>query len=266
VPGSPPAPRAELHRRAVALRALHVPGDPLIVVNAWDAASARTIAAVPGCKAIATASWSIGAALGPGDHEALAREDMLAAVGRIATPVDLPVTADLERGYGDAGETASLAISLGVVGANLEDSAGDEHSALRSIDDAAGRVAAMRAAASAAKVGFVINARTDTADVDEALERGRAYVNAGADCVFAVAATDEADIARLVDEMGAPVSVLARPNGPSLARLTELGVARISFGPGPMGVAMAALRDVAATLLAGGPLPAELGFRPPAGS
>lgn len=265
MPGTPPSPpRAELHRRAEALRALHVPGDPLIVVNAWDAASARTVAAAPGCKAIATASWAIGAALGPGDGERLSRDAMLAAVGRIAAAVDLPVSADLERGYGDAGETTTLAIAAGAVGANMEDSTGAEPGALRPLDEAAARVAAMRAAGDAAGVGFVINARTDTGDTGEALERGRAYVAAGADCVFAVAATREDVIARLVEGMGAPVSVLARAGGPSLARLAELGVARISFGPGPMGVATAALRDAAVALLAGGPLPPELGFRPPA--
>src|SRR4051794_2104002 len=111
--------------KAEALRALHVAGDPVVLVNVWDAASARTVAAAPGCAAIATASWSIAAAHGFPDGEQIPRDEMIAAVGLIARSVELPVSADLERGYADAGETIALAIEAGAVGCNLEDSLAD---------------------------------------------------------------------------------------------------------------------------------------------
>lgn len=258
-PGSLPA-------RAEALRALHVPGEPLIVVNVWDAATARTVAAVPGCHAVATASWAIAAAHGVGDGEVLGRDVMLAAVGRIAAAVELPVTADLERGYAGepdgVAETTRHAIAAGVAGANLEDGLGD--GTLRPAADAVERVRAMRAAAEAEGMPFVINARCDSLDAREVVQRGKAYLAAGADCVFAVNLADPVALATVVDEVGGPVSVLGRPGGPSLLELRGAGVARISFGPGGMGVALAALRDAAAGIFSDGPLPPELGFRPPA--
>jgi 2-methylisocitrate lyase-like PEP mutase family enzyme len=261
---SDPAPTGSA-ALAERLRALHVPGDPLVVVNAWDAASARVVAGVHGCRAIATASWAIAAAHGLPDHETIDRDTMLAAVARIVAAVpDLPVTADLEAGYGatpaEVGQTVEAAARLGVVGLNLEDQG-------RPIEEAAGRVAAARAAAERAEVPLVINARVDPWSgeerVTEAAARGRAYVAAGADCVFVIGATDHGEIAQLVELIGAPVSVLARP-GASVAELAALGVARVSFGPGPQGAAMAALRDAAVGLLGGGEVPAAFAFRPPA--
>src|SRR3954451_5932351 len=108
--------------KAEELRRLHAAPEPLVLVNAWDAASARTVAAAPGCKAIATASWSIAAAHGFKDGENVDLDTMLAAVKLVADAVELPVTADLERGYGDAGATLARAIEAGAVGCNLEDS------------------------------------------------------------------------------------------------------------------------------------------------
>ena len=253
-------------RRAEALRALHVPGDPLVLVNAWDAASARVVAAA-GSRAVATASWAIAAAYGVADG-ALPRGAMLAAVRRIAAAVpELPVTADLEAGYGETptevGATVAAALDVGVVGLNLEDEG-------RAVEDATRRVAAARVAGERAGVPVVINARVDPwsgpADerVAEAVARGRAYAAAGADCVFVIGATEPDDIARLVERMGAPVSVLARP-GASVAELAAIGVARVSFGPGPMGGALAALDAAARTLLDRGAAPEAFAFRPPAG-
>ena len=260
--------------KAEALRGMHTEPELLVLVNVWDAASARTVAAAPGCRALATASWSIAAAQGLPDGEALSRDAMLAAVERIAAAVEVPVTADLETGYGrDAAavaDTIGAAIEAGAVGCNLEDGAIAGDGPLRPTAEHAERVAAAREAGERAGVPLVINARTDVflrevgapeERVDLALERGRAYAAAGGDCIFVPGATDSADLRRLVAEMGAPVSVLAIPGGPSPAQLQELGVTRLSLGPGSLRVAMAALQEAAAELYAGGGLPAALGFR-----
>jgi 2-methylisocitrate lyase-like PEP mutase family enzyme len=261
----------EIADKAERLRALHVPGDPLLLVNAWDAASARTVAALPGCQAVATASWSIAAAHGVSDGEALDRDAMIDAVRTIASAVDLPVTADLERGYGDeprdVAETIAMAIDAGAVGANLEDGAADADRPLAAVASHARKVRAARGRADAEGVPFVINARTDVflrgaGGVDEALERGRAYAEAGADCIFVPGVRDPEVIAALVAGLTIGMSVLATPAGPTLDELAALGVARISLGPGPMGVALAALRRAAETVLARGELPADLAFRP----
>jgi 2-methylisocitrate lyase-like PEP mutase family enzyme len=254
---------------AEALRALHRPGEPLVLVNAWDAASARVVAGTPGCQAVATASWSIAAARGLADGEALPRDEMIAAIGIVARAVELPVTADLERGYGDAGETVALAIEAGAVGCNLEDSAGD--GTLRPAAEHAERVAAARANGEELGVPLVINARSDvylTGEVPPeerlvaALERGEAYLDAGADCIFVPGLRDLDELEQLAARMGGPISVLGGAGGPTRDQFAAAGVARISYGPGPMGVATAALRRAAETLLAGGEPPADLGFRP----
>jgi 2-methylisocitrate lyase-like PEP mutase family enzyme len=259
--------------RADRLRALHVPGRPLVLVNVWDAASARTVAAVPGCAAIATASWSVAAAHGLPDGEVLARERMIDAVAQVAAAVELPVTADLEAGYGATpeavGETIALAIEAGAVGGNLEDGTGDGPAPLRPLEESVARVAAAVRAGDPTGVPFVVNARTDVflaggGDVEEALARGRAYAAAGAACVFVPGVRDPATIERLVTGIDAPVSVLAGAGSPSLAELAELGVARVSIGPGGMGVALAALGRAAEAMLSGNaPWSADLGFRPP---
>jgi 2-methylisocitrate lyase-like PEP mutase family enzyme len=249
--------------KAEALRRLHEAPELLVLINVWDAVSARVAASVPECKALATASWSIAAAHGERDGERLPRAAMLAAVAVIASAVEVPVTADLESGYGaDAGavgETIAGAIAAGAVGCNLED-------AMRPTAEHADRVRAARAAGERSGVPLVINARTDvflrgTSDVDEAIERGRAYREAGADCIFVPGVTDAATIERLVGGMGAPISLLASPASPPLAELERLGVARVTFGPGTLGVAMAALQRAASSILAGGDLPADLAWR-----
>jgi 2-methylisocitrate lyase-like PEP mutase family enzyme len=258
--------------RAQELRRLHVDPAILVLVNVWDVASARTVAAVPGCRAIATASWAVAAAHGSPDGEAIGRDAMLAMIGRIAAAVDLPVTADLEGGYGatpqDVADTVSRAIAVGAVGCNLEDGIPGEVR-LRDAQDAAQRIAAAREQAERDGVGLVINARTDVFlrgvdDVEAAVLRGQAYVRAGADCVFVPGVKDRATIRALVDGIGAPLSVLAIPGAPSVRELQDLGVARVSFGPGPMGVALAALARTASDLLHGGAPAGELAYRPPA--
>jgi 2-methylisocitrate lyase-like PEP mutase family enzyme len=245
--------------KAQELRRLHEAPELLVLVNVWDAASARAVAAAPGCRALATASWSVAAALGMPDGEAIGRERMVEAVRVIAEAVDVPVTADLEAGYGDSAETVAGALAAGAVGCNLED-------AMKPTEEHAAQVSAARAAGEAAGIPLVINARTDVflsggGDVGEALERGRAYAEAGGDVIFVPGVTDAATIERLVAEMGAPVSLIATPESPPLPELERMGVARVSLGPGSLGIAMAALRDAAETMLGGGELPPELAYR-----
>jgi 2-methylisocitrate lyase-like PEP mutase family enzyme len=194
---------------------------------------------------------------------------MIAAVGVVARAVDLPVTADLERGYGDARLTIECALDAGAVGCNLEDS--DASGGLWPAEEHAAVVAAARAAGDAAGIPLVINARTDVYLTDvippeerlvAALERGASYLEAGADCIFVPGVRDLPTLEELAKEMGGPVSVLGGAGGPTLAELARIGIARVSYGPGPMGVAMAALSRAAETLLAGGEPPADLAFRP----
>jgi len=174
--------------KAAELRRLHTAPELLLLVNVWDVITARVVADIPGTKALATASHSVAAAHGYPDGEQIPRDLMITAVGRIAAAVDLPVTADLEAGYGDAGETVSRAIDVGIVGANLEDQ-------LRPLPDAVIAVQAAVAAGERAGVPFVLNARTDAflkagekdprVVLADAIERGRAYLDAGASTSFA---------------------------------------------------------------------------------
>lgn len=247
--------------RARELRRLHDAPELLVLPNVWDAASARTVAALPECPALATASWAIAAAHGVPDGGAIGAERMVAAVRTICAAVQLPVTADLEDGYGDAGATVAAAIEAGAIGCNLEDAMADpgEHAA---------RIAAARAAGDAAGVPIVVNARTDVflrpdPDVEDAIARGLRYLEAGADCVFAIGVREPAHIRALGDAFGGRLSIGAFQGVPPLAVLAELGVARVTFGPGLMGAAYAELQRVARELLALGERPDTLGFRPP---
>ncbi|MDT4892890.1 MAG: hypothetical protein QOE97_1925 [Pseudonocardiales bacterium] len=248
-----------LRDEADELRRLHDDLELLVLVNVWDAASARVIAALPGCRAIATASHAIAAAHGYDDGEQIPRELMIAAIARIAAAVAIPVTADLEAGYGDVDATVRAAIGAGAVGANLED-------AMRPFDDSVRAVEAAVAAGAAEGIPFVLNARTDVyfepggraprECIDEAIRRGRAFLDAGAACVFVPGRLDASTAAALVDGIGLrKVSVLAVPGGATPAEFAAAGVARVSFGPWPHLAALSALGDVGTALLAGQPLP-----------
>ncbi len=255
--------------KASQLRALHRPGEPLVVVNVWDVASARVIAARPETRAIATASWSLSAAAGYADGEALPLDDALLAASRIVAAVDFPVTVDFEKGYGATLGELSVStlrlLEIGAVGLNIEDSLESEDGRLRDIGDASNRVAAARAAAEDAGVSLVINARTDIliggGTVNDAVARGRAYLDSGADCVFVLGAIGP-DLREIVDRIPGPVSVLAGAGSPPIAELASAGVARISYGPGPMGVAYAALDRFARDLAHEGLHPDDLAWRP----
>lgn len=235
----------KLVKKAEQLRALHAGSEILVMVNAWDAASAR-IVELAGFPAIATSSSGVAHACGFPDGQFISREGMLAAVARIAAIVEVPVSADLEAGYGLGAENASkLANGLldaGAVGLNLEDGTGDPASPFKTIKQQCDQIRAIRKTGEARGVHIVINARTDAywegervfADpLAEAIQRGRAYREAGADCIFLPGLNDPALIVRVVKEIPAPVNLLAKPGIPSLDELKRLGVRRLSFGAAP---------------------------------
>lgn len=248
-----------IEERGAELRRLHEAPELLQVVNVWDAVSARTIAALPEPRALATASHSIAASHGYEDGERIPLELMIAAIGRIVEATDLPVSADLEGGYGDPGSTIRRAIGVGAVGANLED-------AHRPFDQAVAAVRAAVAGAEAEGVPFALNARTDVFLGDdqrpiaekarEAIERGRAFLDEGATCVFVPGLLDETVIEQLVGGLGPrKLSVIGVPGSVAPGRLQELEVARASYGPWTQRLALTALQDAASALYAGGVLP-----------
>ena len=218
----------------------------LVLPNAWDVASARALAQVPGCRALATTSGGVARALGWEDGERTPVDVMLQAVGRIAAAVDVPLTADLEAGYGDPPRTAAGALAAGAAGMNLEDSRGGS---LLALDEQAELLRAVRAAAPP----LVLNARIDvflkgSGDLDEAVERAAAYFEAGVDCVYPIAAPREL-VGTLVARIDGPVNVLARP-GESLAPYAAAGAARVTFGTGLARAALAEAERLVAESLA----------------
>ena len=234
--------------RAADLLALHHDPTLLTVVNVWDAITAKVVAGTEGTRALATASHSIAAAYGYPDGENIPLDLMLEAVKRIVDSTDLPVSADLEAGYGNAAETVRRAIGVGVVGANIEDQ-------MKPLAEAAAQVEAIMKVAEKEGVDFVLNARTDAfalgkgrdkADkLADAVERGRAYLDAGAPVVFVPAFLDEEQVSTLVEAFGPQrLTTIAIPGNPSLSRLEGLGVARVSFGPLSQNVALTALQEL----------------------
>ena len=249
--------------RAKRFRALHVAGRPLVLFNIWDAGSAKAVAEA-GAAALATGSWSVAAAHGLKDGEALSLDLALANLERVVAATELPVTIDLESGYGadpaEVGQTVARALAVGAVGCNLEDSVPGK-GALRAPAEAAQRIAAARAACDRAGVPAFVNARTDVffqgpaeahdgAMVEAALERARAYADAGADGLFVPGLADARLIARLVEGSPLPVNIMMGPATPPIPRLAELGVARVSHGPGPYLAAMRALEAAARVAMA----------------
>jgi methylisocitrate lyase len=245
-------------RKAEQFRALHVRGKPLVLFNIWDAGSAKAVAK-SGAKAIATGSWSVANANGFEDGERIPRAIAIDNLGRIVAVTDLPVTIDLESGYGDVseavGETISLAIDAGAVGCNLEDSF-PANGRLRDTVDQAARIRRARQSADAAKIRFFINARTDVffqrtaelhddAMVVEAIKRARAYAEAGADGLFAPGLADITLIGRLAEASPLPLNIMVGDATPPLRTLAEYGVARVSHGPRPYLLAVKALEEAA---------------------
>ena len=223
-----------------ALRAMHRGQGVLVLPNAWDVASARVIQQA-GFRAIATTSAGIAFTLGYPDGQRISRVEMLAVVARIAGAVEVPVTADVEAGYGvrpeDAAQTARDVLGAGAVGMNLEDATGDPQHPLLELTLQVERVKAVR------ELPIVLNARTDVylletgpaeKRYDEAVRRLAAFRDAGADCVFAPGLRDAETIGRLVKDLQCPVNILAGPGSPSVPELQKLGVARVSVGSGAM--------------------------------
>jgi 2-methylisocitrate lyase-like PEP mutase family enzyme len=233
-----PAGRCEL------LRALHRPGVPLVLPNAWDVATASAVVAA-GFPVVATTSGGVAAALGYEDHEGAPADEMLAAAARIVRGVDVPVTVDAEAGYGmEPSDLVAALKRMGAAGCNLEDT---DHASGQLRDPArhADRLRAVREAASKEGYGLVINARIDVflpavlsgSDegtqgelVPDALQRAHAYLEAGADCVFPIALWETDALRTFTAEAAGPVNVLRLARAPSLAELGELGVARVSYG------------------------------------
>ncbi|MFC4912051.1 isocitrate lyase/PEP mutase family protein [Actinomadura gamaensis] len=246
--------------RAARLRELHRPGDPLILPNVWDAASARVVAEA-GYPALATASAAVTAMLGYEDDQNAPADEMFAAAGRVVRAAgDLPVTVDAESGYGlPAADLVARLAAIGAVGCNLEDT----DLAAGGLKDASAQaefLASVREAARANGTDLVINARVDVfigkdgptaadldAALDAALDRGRRYLEAGADSIYPILVRDESVIATLAKELPGPINVLRLP-GMEISRLAELGVGRISLGPQAHRHAMAALKDFVTAL------------------
>ncbi|MEB2313652.1 MAG: isocitrate lyase/phosphoenolpyruvate mutase family protein [Sorangiineae bacterium] len=223
-------------------RQMHRGAAPLLLANAWDAGSARLIERL-GLPAVATTSGGVAWALGYRDGERAPLDEVLGVTARIVRAVAVPVTADLETGYGESlgelAETIRRAIEAGVVGVNIEDSR-PGHGARRSAEEAAERVAAAREASEDAGVPIVINARVDewmtesdapeAERLERATARARAYLEAGADCIFPIGLSAPSTLRALVRSLAAPVNVIGGPSSPTLAELGALGVARVSLG------------------------------------
>ena len=250
----------EQKKKADALKALHLGKEPLVLANVWDVASARVIEEA-GFPALATTSAGIAFAQGFPDGEKISAGQMLQAVAQIARAVRVPVTADVEAGYGDRPEDAARTtrgvIEAGAVGMNFEDSTGDSYHPLTELPLQLERIRAIREPAQQLDIPLVLNARTDVyllqvgdpaRRYDEAVRRLQAYRDAGADCVFLPGVRDAETIRRLVADMACPVNILVGPGSPSVAELAALGVKRISLGSGPMRAAMGMLRRLAAEI------------------
>lgn len=252
-----PKRNLEQARKAQALRALHSGPKPLLLPNVWDVASARIIEE-SGFPAVATTSAGIAFAHGLPDGEKIQPDRMMAAVEAIAQSVTVPVTADLEAGYGNTPESvfsiAGELIAAGAVGMNFEDATGDATRPLVDLTLQVEKIRAIREAAERLGVPLVLNARTDVYLLqvgdpakrhDETLRRLRAFRDAGADCAFVPGLSDASTIRRLVSDVHCPINILAGPGSLSVGELTVLGVRRISLGSGPMRASLGLLRRIA---------------------
>ncbi|CAH0139259.1 MULTISPECIES: isocitrate lyase/phosphoenolpyruvate mutase family protein [unclassified Microbacterium] len=244
--------------KASTLRSLYAAPEILRVVNIWDSVSAKAVAALPETTALATAGHSIAATFGYADGQ-IPRDLMIDMVGIIAASTDLPVSADLDDAYGDAGETTRLAIGAGIVGANVEDR-------LKPLGESVAVVESIVKAAEAEGIPFALNARTDAfvragerpidESIKDAIERGRAFLDAGATCVFIPGILNADVTTQLVDGIGrGKISVIGLPGALTASEYEALGVARISYGPMIQRVALTAVQDVATSLYADGVIP-----------
>lgn len=250
--------------KAETLRKLHHGPRLLALANAWDVVSARILEDV-GHPAIATSSAAVAFSRGYPDGQRISRDEMLDVVGRVARAVRVPVTADMESGYGktpeEIAEFTKALVASGAVGLNFEDVAGDSESSHVELPLQVKKIRTLRETSAALGVPLVINARTDVylmpigpeaTRFERTVERLRAYREAGADCLFAPGVSDREIIAKLVKAVGGPLNILASAGSPSLSELEKMGVARVSAGSGAMRAAMGAFRQVAKDWLAHG--------------
>lgn len=235
--------KRSIQEKAERLLSLHKSGDLLVLPNIWDPIGARILAA-KGYPAVATASAAVSASLGYQDGEMINRSTLIDLLGRIARSVDVPVTADIETGYGESLSelelTAQQVIEAGVVGINIEDSLrkGD---GLRPVEEQCRRISTVRQVANQRSLHIVINARVDSfvspsftdgkQAMEEAVLRARAYAAAGADCIYPIGPGDEPTIRALREQIESPINILASPTAAPLSALREIGVNRVSFGP-----------------------------------
>ena len=246
------------------MRKLHDGPGILILPNVWDVASARVIEEAP-FPALATTSAGIAASLGYCDGQHISRDEMLQVVKRIVNAVKVPVTADVEAGYGsrpqDAAETAKAVMEVGAVGMNLEDSTGDAQQPLIDMALQAEKIQAVRKAAEARGIPLVLNARTDVfllaignaeTRLERAVERLRSYSAAGASCLFAPGVRDMATVLALVRGLKAPLNILVGPGSPTIPELQRAGVARVSLGSSIARAALTVARNAAQELLTNG--------------
>jgi 2-methylisocitrate lyase-like PEP mutase family enzyme len=252
----------DLRSRCELLRSLHRPGDPVLLPNAWDVATARAVVAA-GFPVVATSSGGVAGALGYEDHEGAPGDEMLAAAARMTRAVDVPVTVDAEAGYGmEPDELVAALRSVGAAGCNLEDTDHADES-LRDPGRHADWLRAVREAASGDDYPLVINARIDvflgpflagvapgTQEelVPEAVRRANAYLEAGVDCVFPITLWETDALGHFMSEVRGPVNVVRLPQAPSLAELAAVGVARVSWGILLYREAMARFEDQLASL------------------
>jgi 2-methylisocitrate lyase-like PEP mutase family enzyme len=247
-------------KKTEAFRAMHRAPDVLVLPNAWDVISAR-IFEEAGFPAIATTSAGIAFTLGYPDGQKISRDEMLAAVSRIAAAVEVPVTADVESGYGDrpedAAQTALAVIAAGAAGMNLEDAAYHEERALVDLPLQLEKIGAVKETVHTSGVPIFLNARTDVylleigkpeSRYEVALKRLSAFRDAGAECLFVPGLRDAETIRRIVSEVRHPVNILAGPGSPSIPELQSLGVARVSLGSSPFRATLGLLRRMAQEL------------------
>ncbi|WP_285498668.1 isocitrate lyase/phosphoenolpyruvate mutase family protein [Actinokineospora sp. NBRC 105648] len=250
--------------RAHEFHALHAGPEVLALANAWDAASAA-VSVAAGVRAVATTSAGVAWSLGAPDGDALSRDHAVDLIARVVSAVDVPVTADIESGFGttaaDVAETIRAVLAAGAVGVNIEDSHANATGPLRPIAEQAERYTAARAAADEAGIALYLNARTDTylrGVGDEAdrfratVDRANAYLAAGASGIFVPGLVDLEVISRLAKEIPAPLNIMIHPGAPSIGQLRTAGVARASLGAAIAQAAYALTRRATEELLTAG--------------
>lgn len=249
------------NEKAKAFHALHRKGDPIVLYNIWDAGTAKAVADA-GAKALATGSWSVAAAQGYADGEKLPMTALVETAKSITNVIDLPLSVDFEGAYSaePAGAAANVAklVEVGAIGINFEDRVVDG-SGLHPVERQAARIRAIREMAEGKDIPFFINARTDlflaesdlskhAGLVDEAIERGRAYAEAGGSGFFVPGLIDPALIEKICAASPLPVNIMMRPGAPDVKTLVKLGVGRVSYGPGPYRSMMEKLKQEAAAV------------------